>query len=62
MPDSLTLTPLIATALFVLLVLSGRGFRQTWKAQGPNWQRKAWAYGVPALAAFLALALIPMEF
>lgn len=62
MPETLSLTPLTATILFVVLVLAGRGFRQNWKAQGPNWIAKAWAYALPALIAFLILAFVPLEY
>ncbi len=61
MLDTLTLTPLTATSLFLVLVFCGRGFRQTWKAQGSGWKLRAWAWGLPALAAFLALAFLPMK-
>ena len=46
--------------LFLLLVFSGRAFRQNWKAQGPGWRWKAWLYGMPALTGFLALAFLPL--
>ncbi len=62
MPDPFTLTPLTATPLFLLLIFCGRAFRQNWKAQEAGWQKRAWLYGLPALAAFLALAFIPLDF
>lgn len=62
MPDTLVLTPLTASLLFLVLVLSGRAFRQNWKAQGDGWTFRAWLYGVPAGVSFLALAFIPLEF
>ncbi|RYH09759.1 hypothetical protein [Tropicimonas sp. IMCC6043] len=61
MPDTLSLTPLTATLLFLVLVFSGRAFRQTWKAQAPGWRLRAWLYGTPALLGFLALALLPLQ-
>ena len=61
MPETFYLTPITAVPLFLILVFCGRAFRQNWKAQGPNWQLKSWLYGLPAVAAFLALAFIPME-
>lgn len=60
MPDALSLTPLTATAAFVVLVLAGRAFRQNWKAQAPGWRRRAWLYALPVLATFLALAFLPL--
>jgi hypothetical protein len=60
MPD-LTLTPLAGLALLLLMLFCGRAFRENWKAQLPGWRGRAWLYGLPSLASFLALALIPLE-
>jgi hypothetical protein len=55
-----TLTPLAGILLLLVMIFSGRAFRENWKAQAQGWVRRAWLYGVPAAAAFLALALIPL--
>jgi len=57
---SMTLTPLSGTVLMLVLILCGRQFRETWKAQGPGWAIRAWAWGVPAALSFAALALLPL--
>ncbi|WP_068117019.1 hypothetical protein [Tropicimonas marinistellae] len=59
--ETQSLTPVTATALLLVMVFAGRGFRQNWKAQGQHWQLKAWAYGLPALLAFAALAFLPFK-
>ncbi|KCV82849.1 hypothetical protein ATO10_04547 [Actibacterium atlanticum] len=59
--DNLTLTPTTGVILVLVMIFAGRAFRENWKAQGPNWVLKAWLYGLPAAAAFAALAFIPLE-
>lgn len=54
------LTPLFATALFVLAVLAGYQYRKVWKTQGPAW--KAWLYGTTAALCLFAVAFVPMQF
>ncbi|UZD90871.1 hypothetical protein [Cognatishimia activa] len=54
----LTLTPLIATSLFVLACLAGFQYRRVWKAEGPRWQ--LWVYGVFAGVTLLVLGFVPM--
>ncbi|WP_116131880.1 hypothetical protein [Tropicimonas sp. IMCC34043] len=61
MPQDMSLTPLTATLLFLVLVFAGRGFRQAWKAQAPGWKARAWVYGAAAAAAFVALAGLPLH-
>ncbi|SFB76355.1 hypothetical protein [Tropicimonas isoalkanivorans] len=61
MSDSLTLSPLTATVLLLVLVFAGRAFRQNWKAQGAFWRVKAWAYGLAAVIAFAALAFLQVQ-
>ena len=57
----MTLTPLTATLLFLVLVICGRQFRETWKAQRDGWAARAWVYGLPAAASFFALAFLPFS-
>ena len=53
-----TLTPLLATVIFVIGCLAGYGYRRTWKAEGPRW--KLWVTGVIAAACLLTLGFVPM--
>nr|WP_106609311.1 hypothetical protein [Shimia abyssi] len=57
MPD-LTLTPLIATTIFVAACLMGYQYRRVWKSEGPRWQ--LWIYGVLAASGLLVLGFIPL--
>lgn len=57
MPD-ITLTPLIATVIFVLACLFGYQYRRVWKAEGPRWQ--LWLYGALAAAGLLILGFVPL--
>jgi hypothetical protein len=57
----LSLTPAAGILLLLVMIFAGRAFRQTWKAQRPGWVSRAWAFGLAAALAFLALALIPLE-
>ena len=52
MPD-VTLTPVTATALFVVACLAGMRYRNIWKAEGPR--SRLWLYGVIAAVALLVL-------
>ena len=56
---NLSLTPLTATAVFLVAVLAGYRYRRVWKTQGPAWQ--AWLYGSIAAACLLALGFIPLK-
>lgn len=58
MPD-LSLTPAIATAVFVLACLAGYAYRRTWKSEGPAW--KLWLFGIVAAAGLLALGFTPLQ-
>ena len=58
MLGALTLTPPIATAIFVAAVVAGYGYRRVWKAEGPAW--KLWIYGVIAGGCLLILGFVPM--
>lgn len=57
----LTLNPLSATLLLLVMLLSGSKFRVNWKRQEAGWERRAWVYAVPAVISFCLLAFIPME-
>ena len=61
MTGGLSLSPAAGLVLLVVMVLAGRQFRETWKAQAPGWQARAWAYGVTAALCFAALAFIPLD-
>ncbi|MEM8791344.1 MAG: hypothetical protein AAGE80_06985 [Pseudomonadota bacterium] len=56
--ENLELTPAIATAIFVVGVVSGYRYRIVWKTAGPAWQ--AWLYGTVAAACILVLAFTPL--
>ncbi|MEL6170861.1 MAG: hypothetical protein AAGK67_06940 [Pseudomonadota bacterium] len=56
--DDLTLTPAIATALFILAILAGYRYRRAWKSEGPVWE--LWLSGVIAAACFFILAFTPV--
>ncbi|WP_108259350.1 hypothetical protein [Mangrovicoccus ximenensis] len=58
----MTLTPLWATGLLLVMVFCGRQFRENWKAQREGWVLRAWSYGLPAAASFALLAFLPLEF
>lgn len=57
----MTLTPVTGLILLVVMILCGRQFRETWKAQSDGWVLRAWVWAVPAAGAFLLLALVPMQ-
>ncbi|MEM6727260.1 MAG: hypothetical protein AAF618_02055 [Pseudomonadota bacterium] len=56
---TLTLTPALATAIFVAACLAGMRYRAVWKAEGPRWQ--LWVTGVMAAACLLTVAFIPLS-
>ncbi|MEO0393095.1 MAG: hypothetical protein AAF213_07605 [Pseudomonadota bacterium] len=56
----MTLTPLIATLIFVVGILAGHSYRRVWKAEGPVWQ--LWVFGGLAGACLGIVAFIPMEY
>ncbi|NDV98850.1 hypothetical protein [Salipiger sp. PrR002] len=57
MPE-LTLTPAIATVIFVIACLAGYRYRSVWKAEGPRWQ--LWLFGLVAAVCLLVLGLTPL--
>ncbi len=52
--------PYVGIVLLVVLVFSGRTFRENWKAQGPGWKVKCWISGLLALVCFAVLAFVPL--
>ena len=59
--DGLSLSPAIGVTLVVVMAVSGQAFRSTWKRQGEGWVLRAWIFALPAIAAILALAFIPLK-
>lgn len=58
--SDLSLTPVTATALFVLAVLAGYRYRRAWKSEGPAW--RLWLFGSIAATCLLALGFFPLQF
>ncbi|WP_204218508.1 hypothetical protein [Loktanella sp. S4079] len=54
----LTLSPTLATVIFVLGCWGGHRYRSVWKSEGPKW--KLWLYGLIAASALLTVAFIPL--
>ncbi|MEM9139601.1 MAG: hypothetical protein AAGB15_07185 [Pseudomonadota bacterium] len=59
LPPNIVLTPVTATAIFVVAVLSGYNYRRIWKAEGPAWQ--LWVFGVIAAGCLLVLGFVPLN-
>lgn len=59
MPDGITLSPLTATAIFVVAVVAGYQYRRIWKAEGPRWQ--LWIAGLVAAICLLTVAFLPVR-
>ncbi|MEM1265632.1 MAG: hypothetical protein AAGI50_06405 [Pseudomonadota bacterium] len=57
--DDVSLTPAIATALFVIAVVAGYRYRRTWKMEGPAWQ--LWLYGSVAAVCLLTVGFVPLR-
>ncbi|MDG1456499.1 MAG: hypothetical protein P8Q92_01110 [Pseudoprimorskyibacter sp.] len=55
----LTLTPKLATIVFVLACLSGYQYRRSWVAEGPRWQ--LWVFGLFTASSFAILAFVPID-
>ncbi len=55
----ISLTPGVATAIFVTAVLAGYRYRRVWKAEGPRWQ--LWVFGTVAAGCLLALGFLPLR-
>jgi hypothetical protein len=58
-PALWSLSPLAATALFVIAVLAGVNYRRAWKTEAPRW--RLWLFGGVAGACLLALGFLPLE-
>ena len=56
--SDLTLTPAVATIIFVLACLCGYRYRRVWKAEGPRWQ--LWLFGAGAALGLLVLGFVPL--
>jgi len=46
--------------LLIILIFSGRAFRENWLKKDKNWIYKSWLFGLISLFSFLILALLPM--
>lgn len=57
--SELLLTPVTATAIFVLACLAGFQYRRVWKNEGPAWQ--AWIFGTISAICLLSLGFIPLQ-
>ena len=57
--DGFFLTPLSATAIFVVAVIAGYRYRRVWKAEGPRWQ--LWLFGLIAAACLLTVGFLPLK-
>ena len=47
--------------LLIVLIFTGRAFRENWIKKGKNWIYKSWFYGLISSVSFLILVLIPMS-
>ena len=47
--------------LLIVLIFSGRAFRENWIKKGKKWIFKSWFYGLISSVSFLILVLIPMS-
>lgn len=56
--SDLTLSPVLATTVFVIACWAGYRYRTVWKADGPAWT--LWIYGLVAGTCLLALGFIPV--
>lgn len=59
LPSDLTLSPMIAVALFCVTCLAGHRYRHVWKAEGPRYQY--WLFGLIAAAGLLILGFVPID-
>ncbi|MEL6197977.1 MAG: hypothetical protein AAFT19_09030 [Pseudomonadota bacterium] len=57
--SGLTLTPFLATAIFVVACIAGYRYRRVWKTDGPAWQ--AWLFGLIAAGCLLSLGFLPLD-
>ncbi|MBO6918082.1 MAG: hypothetical protein JJ858_06605 [Rhizobiaceae bacterium] len=54
-----SLTPLVATIIFVIACLAGYQYRRVFKAEGPTYQ--LWIFGIIAASSLLILGFIPIK-
>ena len=47
--------------LLIVLIFSGRAFRENWIKKEKNWIFKSWLYGLTSSLSFLILVLLPMN-
>ncbi|WP_136634859.1 hypothetical protein [Pseudooceanicola onchidii] len=57
--DDMTLSPLIATAIFCVTCLAGYQYRRVWKTEGPR--AMYWVWGLIAAAGLLTLGFVPLD-
>ncbi|MEO0551419.1 MAG: hypothetical protein AAFZ91_15995 [Pseudomonadota bacterium] len=57
--NGIALSPVVATALFVLAVVAGYQYRKVWKTEGPAW--KAWLFGSIAGLCLSIVAFLPLR-
>ncbi|MEM6620220.1 MAG: hypothetical protein AAF631_13105 [Pseudomonadota bacterium] len=55
-----SLTPMVATTLFVAAILAGNAYRRVWKAEGPRWQ--LWFYGLIAGGCLIIVGMVPLDY
>ncbi|MEO1041489.1 MAG: hypothetical protein AAFX52_04295 [Pseudomonadota bacterium] len=55
----MSLTPMTATAFFIVGVLAGYQYRKNWKLEGPAW--KSWVFGSVAGLCLATVAFVPMS-
>ncbi|MEL7140083.1 MAG: hypothetical protein AAFP67_13580 [Pseudomonadota bacterium] len=58
MPE-FTLSPALATGIFVLACWGGYQYRRVWKASGPAWQ--LWVFGTIAAVSLLVVGFVPLD-
>ena len=54
----LSLSPALATVLFIVAVVAGIRYRNVWKNEGPRWQ--LWVLGAVAAVCLLTVAFVPV--
>jgi len=58
--EKLSYSSIEGLLILIVLIFSGRAFRQNWLKKNKNWIYKSWLFGVISLLSFLILALLPM--
>lgn len=57
--SDVSLTPLIATILFVAACFAGYQYRRVWVREGPRWQ--LWMFGLAAALCLGLVAFVPLN-